>query len=187
MISFSPQEHTVKQTTTLPKAVRTPSIRLVTADQMLEDMKNTFDAIARRAFEIFEANGRQTGRHEYDWLQAEAELLHPVHLDIADAADVLTVRAEVPGFDEKDIEVTIEPRRLTISGRRESTEDQKKGATVYSEHCSNQFYRVIDLPAEVDTASSALKATYHRGILTIALPKAEQASTRQIKVEPKTT
>ena len=56
---------------------------------------------------------------------------------------------------------------------------------MYTEHCSNQFYRALDLPAEVDTKSAALKATYHQGVLTIVLPKAEQVSGRQVKVEAK--
>jgi HSP20 family protein len=148
-------------------------------------MKETFDAVARRAFEIFDGNGRRFGHELEDWLQAEAELLHPTHLDISESDKTLTVRAEVPGFREKDIEVSVEPRRVTISGRRESAVEEKKGKTVYSEHCANQFFRAAELPAEVDTTSSAVKATYDQGVLTITLPKVEQARGRQIKVEPK--
>ncbi|HUL49377.1 MAG TPA: Hsp20/alpha crystallin family protein [Gemmatimonadales bacterium] len=173
----------MKESSAVQKVHRTPSIRLVTPDQMFDDMKNTFDAIARRAFEIFDTNGRRFGRDLDDWFQAEAELLHPVHVDISEADGTFTVRAEVPGFSEKDIEITVEPQRLIISGRREASEERKKGKHVYSERCSNQFYRAIDLPAEVDTKSSALKATYDHGVLTIALPKAGQAAGRQIKVE----
>jgi HSP20 family protein len=164
-----------------PRAPASP-LRLVTADEMLDHMKNTLDAIAFRAFEIFDRNGRRLGRDLEDWFQAEAELLHPVHLDIGEAEEALTVRAEVPGFSEKDIEVNVEPRHLTISGKRESAEEQKKGRAVYTERCSNQFYRGLDLPAEVDTTSGAIKATYDGGVLTITLPKVEKAMSRQVDV-----
>ena len=175
----------MKQSTAVQRAATTPHLRLVPAEQAFDHMKETFDAIARRAFEIFDGNGRIFGRELNDWLQAEAELLHPTHLDIAESDKTLTLRAEVPGFSEKDIEVSVEPRRVTISGKRESAAEQKKGKTIYSERCSNQFFRATELPAEVDTTSSVVNATYDQGVLTITLPKLEQAKGRQIKVEPK--
>lgn len=180
-----PEEEAVKQSTAVQRAATAPHLRLVPAEQAFDHMKETFDTIARRAFEIFDGNGRIFGRELNDWLQAEAELLHPTHLDISESDKTLTVRAEVPGFSEKDIEVSVEPRRVTISGKRESAAEQKKGRTIYSERCSNQFFRATDLPSEVDATSSVVNATYDQGVLTITLPKVEHAKGRQIKVEPK--
>ncbi len=55
------------------------------------------------------------------------------------------------GFSEKEIEVSVEPSRLTISGKRETeTKSRKQGKTVYSEFCSDQILRVVDLPGSVD-------------------------------------
>ena len=173
-----------QQSTAVQQARQAPPLRLVSAEQMLDRMNETFDAIAGRAFEIFEGNGRRFGRELDDWFQAEAELLHPVHLEISETDAALTVRAEVPGFTEKDIEVSLEPRRLTISGKRESREEGKTGKTVYSERCCNQILRAVELPAEVDTASSAIKAVCDRGMLTVTLPKREKAKAREIKLEP---
>ncbi len=174
-----------QQSTAVQEARQAPPLRLVSAEQMLDRMKEAVDAVARRAFEIFEGNGRRFGRELDDWFQAEAEVLHPVHLEISETDAALTVRAEVPGFTEKDIDVSLEPRRLTISGKRESTEKRKTGKTIYSETCCNQIFRAIDLSAEVDTASSAIKTVYDRGVLTITLPKVEKAKAREIKLEPK--
>ncbi|HUL04339.1 MAG TPA: Hsp20/alpha crystallin family protein [Gemmatimonadales bacterium] len=174
----------MKQSTAVQKAGPAPHLRLVPADQMLDHMKETFDAIARRAFEIFDGSGRRLGRDLEDWFQAEAELLHPVHLEISDTDDAITVRAEVPGFSEKDLEVSVEPRRLTISGKRESTREGKEGKTVYSERCSDQIFRAVDLPAVIDPAA-ATKATYDQGVLTINLPKTKEPQGRRVKVEPK--
>ncbi|HEU5260455.1 MAG TPA: Hsp20 family protein [Gemmatimonadales bacterium] len=173
-----------EQSTAVEQARQAPPLRLVSTEQMFDRMKETFDAIARRAFDIFERNGRRFGRDLDDWFQAEAEVLHPLHLEISEAEGALTVRAEIPGFTEKDIQVNVEPRRLTISGKRESTEERKTGKTVYSERCSNEIFRAVELPAEVDTAAGIIKAIYDRGMLTITLPKVKKARRREIKLEP---
>jgi HSP20 family molecular chaperone IbpA len=54
------------------------------------------------------------------------DMLHPVHVNIVEAEDSLEVKAEAPGFREKEIEVSVEPRRLTITGKRE-TETKREG------------------------------------------------------------
>lgn len=174
----------MKQSTAIQRARHPAHLRLVSADQIFDQMKETFDAVARRAFEIFERNGRRLGHDVEDWFQAERELLHPVSLDISETDSTLTVELEVPGFTEKDIQVSVEPRRLTVTGKRESREEKKKGKTVYSERRSDEIFRTVDLPSEADTGHSALKATYDRGVLTITLPKRGTAEAREIKVEP---
>lgn len=156
-------------------------IRLVAVDDLFDRMRETYDSIARRAFEIFESSGQTFGHDLDDWFRAELELLHPVHLDIAESGNALTVRAEVPGFSAKEIEVSVEPRRLTISGKRETKEERKTGKTIYSERCADQILRVLDLPAEIDTGK--VEATLRDGILELAMPKAAEA--KKIRVEPK--
>src|SRR5207244_3615905 len=79
-------------------------------DDFSQRSKEIYDSIARRAFEIFESSGRVSGRDHEDWLKAEAELLHPVHLDIAESDEAITVRAEVPGFSARALEMVLAPR-----------------------------------------------------------------------------
>ena len=142
-------------------------------------VQQTYDAIARRAFEIFDAEGRWLGHDWEHWFRAESELLHPVHLEVTESDDNLTVRAEVAGFSTKELEINVEPRRLTIAGKHEAHEESKKGKTIYSETCANEILRVVDLPMEVD--SSKVSATLEDGILNIQLPKAahEQGSSHR--------
>jgi HSP20 family protein len=148
---------------------------------MFHRVEEVYDAIARRAFEIFQGNGPAPGHELDDWLRAESELLHPMHLELTDSASNLTVRAEVPGFSAKELEINVEPRRLTVSGKRETKEETKKGKTIYSELCANEILRVVELPTEVDT--SKVNATLKDGILNIELAKAAPAKT--VRVEPK--
>ncbi len=162
-------------------AKETVPVKVVTGDEIFDRMKQTFEAITQRAYEIFESSGQMFGRDLADWFQAESELLHPVHLDIAESEGALTVRAEVPGFNANEIEVNLESRRLTITGKRESKEERKTGKIVYSERCSNQIFRAIELPAEVDTTQAT--ATLKNGVLELEMQKAAPA--KKIRVTAK--
>lgn len=173
--------------TAIQRTERASGVRLVRPEKMLDQMQAAFDAIAHRAFEVFERNGSRLGHDLENWLQAESELFHPTHVEIAEADNILTVKAEVPGFSEKDLQVSLEPRRLTITGKRESHEEKRKKQTLYTEHCSNEIFRVIDLPKEVDLTARGVKASYDQGVLTITLPEAESAKSRPIRIEGKTS
>lgn len=175
-------------TTTQPAKGSTPSANLPTSTSLKPVPKSAlsdpiteiYNAIARRAFEIFEDNGSVFGNDMENWLQAESEVLHPVHIDITDAGDSLKVRAEVPGFTTKDLEVSVEPECLTITGKRERKEE-KEGKPVYSECYTDEILRIIDLPAPVDT--SKVTATLKDGVLEVQMPKA--APPKKIVVEAK--
>lgn len=151
-------------------------------EKVFDHMKEVYDSIARRAFELFESNGRAFGHDLEDWFRAETELLHPVHINVSESEEALQVQAEVPGFSLKELEVSVEPRRLTITGKRETRkEEQKAGKTIYSERCANEILRVIDLPAEVDPAK--VTAALKDGVLTFGMPKA--APPKKVHIETK--
>ena len=166
-----------------PEAKEAAGLRLVQPETLFERMSLIHNEIARHAFEIFESKGGVFGHELDDWFKAETKLLHPVHVNISETADALEVDAEVPGFDAKDLQVSVEPERLTISGKKEISEESKKGKTIYKEQCSNEILRVIDLPAEVDTVR--VTATLKNGILNLALPKTARAQATTTKVEVK--
>ena len=156
------------------------AIKATTSETFFDQMQEAFDAISRRAFEIFEGSGGVFGHDVEDWVKAENELFHPVHLDINESNESISVKAEVPGFDEKELQVTMEPSRLTISGKHESSKEEKKGKTVYSEARAKKIFRVVELPAEVDTEK--VSATLKDGILQLTMPKA--AKTRTVQIRP---
>ena len=155
-------------------------LRLVPPGDLFDRMTNIYDSVARRAFEIFEHNG-SIGRDLENWFRAEAELLHPVHIDIAETEGALSVRAEVPGFTAKDLEVSIEPLRLTITGKRETTVERKDKKVIYQERCSDQIMRVLDLPVAVDGDKAS--ATIKHGVLELNLPKAP--APKKVRIEAK--
>jgi type II secretory pathway predicted ATPase ExeA/HSP20 family molecular chaperone IbpA len=127
------------------------------------------DLIASRAYELFESGGFTHGHAREDCLRAESEILLKVPVDVTETETELTVRADVPGFGEKDLEVRIAPRSLCILGRRQGTSDQKEGKTVYSERRSKQIFRMLDLPSEIDP--DGVHATVSDGLLEIKVSK----------------
>jgi HSP20 family protein len=144
-------------------------------------MKEVFDSISRRAFDLFENNGRMLGREWDDWFKAESEILHPVFLNVEESDKSVTVKAEVPGFTAQDLQVSVEGSRLTITGKRETKEEKTEKKTVYREQYSDQIMRVIDLPTAVDVERTS--ATLRDGRLELVMPKAAPA--RKIAIEPK--
>jgi HSP20 family protein len=94
----------------------------------------------------------------------------------------VSVQAEVPGFNANELEVSLDPPRLTVSGKKEtSKEDKKKGRTVYQEKCSSELLRIIDLPVEVDAAKTT--ATLKNGVLAVNMPKGVPAKNARIEVK----
>ena len=170
------------QAATAPQPLREIAPLKPFTNEFCQRSKEISDSIARRAFEIFESSGRISGRDHEDWLKAEAELFHPIHLEIAESDEAVTLRAEVSGFSAKDLDIRLEPRRLAITGQRETKAERKTEKRLYSERCVDQVFRVIDLPAAVNPENAT--ATLKDGILQLAMPKTTAA--RNIKAEAKT-
>lgn len=100
-------------------------------------------------------------------------------LDVYEDKDRLTVKAELPGMKREDIEVSLHDGALTISGERKSEMHEK--AEVYrSERFVGRFQRAVTLPCAV--AADKVKASYKDGILTVTLPKTEEAKPKQIDI-----
>jgi HSP20 family protein len=136
--------------------------------------------IRLRAYELYEKPGREDGHELEDWSRAESELLHPVPLNVTESNGQYIVRAEVPGFGSKDLEVMVKPLYLGISGRRETKEDKENGKMIFSDPRADRIFRVVDLPSVIDT--SKVSTMLQDGILIVHLPKAQNAE--KVGVEP---
>ena len=143
-----------------------------------------FDLIARRPFELLEKRPLLFGRElEHLW-KTEPEMLRPLFLKLYETEENLVVRAEVPGYTEKELNITCEPWRLSITGRKEIKEEakaeKKEEMPIYAE--KSHIYKTVKFPVEVK--ADAVKATLKHGILEITLPKAEVV--KRIKIDVKT-
>jgi HSP20 family protein len=101
-------------------------------------------------------------------------------LDVHEDKDGYTIRVELPGMKREDIEVSLQNGALVISGERK-TETVKDDTEVHRrERYYGKFSRALTLPTAV--AGDKVKAAYKDGILSVTLPKAEEAKPKQITV-----
>lgn len=102
--------------------------------------------------------------------------------DVSDTDTEVTVRAEVPGVDPKQLEITVSGDMLTIAGEKRDTVERKGEHWFQSERRFGQFRRSIQLPAAVD--ADKVSADHSNGVVTITLPKLEQAKPKRVTVKP---
>jgi HSP20 family molecular chaperone IbpA len=148
-------------------------------ENVLERINHIHDAIARRAFELFEREGRAEGNDVRHWLEAEKELLLPVNLTVEETESDIVVQAEVPGFAADDLEVNVEPRCLTITGLHQSKAERKNAGAIQSEEFYEELFRSIELPAEINTAK--ISATLKDGMLNVQMPKLEARKSKSME------
>lgn len=104
-------------------------------------------------------------------------------LDVTESDREFIVAAELPGLEEKDVQVEVARDVLILRGeKRQEREDKSKNAT-WCERTYGAFYRRIPLEAEVD--SNRITASMKQGILTITLPKTDQGKQQSRKIEIK--
>jgi HSP20 family protein len=101
-------------------------------------------------------------------------------LDVHEDKDGYSIRVELPGMKREEIEVAIQGDALVISGERKAEAMKDDTQLHRQERFFGKFSRVLTLPTAV--AGNQVKATYKDGILTVTLPKAEEAKPRQITV-----
>jgi len=140
-----------------------------------------YNAIRNRAYDLFARRGYVHGQHFQDWLRAESEILQPVPVEITDNDEAFTLRAEVPGFTPKELEVKVEPSRLLIRGEAQRSQQRSAGKTIYSECQQNQIFRVVNLPTKINP--DKVTASVQDGVLHIALPKATTVRANRVEVK----
>ena len=102
-------------------------------------------------------------------------------LDIVDKDEAVVVTAELPGINAEDVQLTVQGNVLTISGEKKESSEKKDKGYYYAERRYGSFRRNIPLSGEVDP--DKIEAACREGVLTITLPKVEQAKAKTIKVK----
>jgi HSP20 family protein len=102
-------------------------------------------------------------------------------LDLSETKDAVIVKAELPGVEQKDIEVSMQDGMLTIKGEKAAEKEEKEKRYHRVERSYGAFFRAIRLPAAVDAGKVA--AAFKDGVLTVTLPKAPEAKGTTIPVK----
>ena len=102
-------------------------------------------------------------------------------VDVVENANDFTVRCEMPGIDEKNLDVSIASNVLTIKGEKKGDKETKKGRFFRKESLHGSFQRTLSMPSNIDQGK--IKADLKNGILELVLPKKEESKPKQISVK----
>jgi HSP20 family protein len=102
-------------------------------------------------------------------------------VDVIDRDEEVLVRAELPGVDKKDLDVSMSDSEITIKGSTAREEKEEKGEYYRHEISRGSFRRTVSLPAAIDAEKA--KAQFKDGILEIRLPKRERAKRQRLSIE----
>ena len=155
-----------------------------------QEIQKTTPARALSPFEEMDRMFDQYFRHgwmrpwRFEWPSfpemALPELKMP-KVDVVDRETEVLVKAEVPGVDKKDVDISVGENTVTIKGSTRHEEKEEKGDFYRREISTGSFSRSVALPAEVD--GSKAKAAFKDGVLEITIPKREQAKRHSVKVD----
>ncbi len=100
--------------------------------------------------------------------------------DVEETADSVVVRLEAPGMEAEDFDISVEDNYLVVRGEKRARREQTKGRSYILECAYGSFERALQLPTRVEETGA--RARYHRGVLTITLPKHAHAQRRRIEI-----
>jgi HSP20 family protein len=115
------------------------------------------------------------------WPWGERERGWAPAVDMVDRKEEIILRADLPGLDEKDIEVTVQDGSLALRGERKEETEEKKGDYYCCERRYGLFARTLPLPAGVE--ADKVTATFKKGVLEVHLPKAKEAKGKKIEIK----
>jgi HSP20 family protein len=102
-------------------------------------------------------------------------------VDVSETGDKITVKAEIPGMEAKDIEISMVGDTLTLKGEKKAEREEKEENYHMVERSYGSFSRTMKLPATVD--ADKVEATYKNGVLTVVLPKKEEVKPKAIEIK----
>ncbi len=134
-------------------------------ERMRRDMDRLWES-------FFEGGVRRRSEEEGGWYPS---------LDVAETKNEFVVKAEVPGMEPKDIDISLSDGTLTIKGEKKHEKEEKEEGYHLVERSYGAFTRSIQLPSEVHREK--ISASYKNGVLKIVLPKSEEAKKKEVKIK----
>jgi len=102
-------------------------------------------------------------------------------IDVVEKDDAIVVRAEVPGCQPDDIDISVYGSTLTISGEKKETKEENEKGYYHMESTYGSFRRDVNLPTDVDAGK--VEAVCKNGVLSVTLPKAETSKAVKVQVK----
>jgi HSP20 family protein len=124
-----------------------------------------------RLFGLFDSPSGRGSLASREWIPA---------MDLAEDQGEYVVRADLPGVSEKDVQIELEDKLLTISGERKSEHEERKQGYYRIERASGRFSRSLTLPEGVDPAS--VRAHFDKGVLEVRIPKPAERKPHRVAI-----
>lgn len=138
--------------------------------------EDPFTSLRREMDRLFENFGRDLG---WPAPEGRAVAMAP-SIDVSETEAEIKIEAELPGIDEKDVEVVISDNVLTVKGEKKADKEEKKKDYHLVERSSGSFSRSLTLPFAADPAKA--KASFKNGVLTISMPKPPEVKAKAKKI-----
>jgi HSP20 family protein len=139
-----------------------------------------FHSLQREIDRLFEDFGR--GFPGFGMMRGEgARELMPA-IDVTETDGQIEITAELPGLEEKDVQVDVSDNVLTIRGEKKNEKEDKQKDYHMVERSYGSFYRAFELPPGVD--AEKIQASISKGVLKVTVPKAEPKQAKKIDVKP---
>ncbi|MAB10847.1 Hsp20/alpha crystallin family protein [Hyphomonas sp.] len=143
----------------------------------LAPLQSELNTLFDRFFERFEAPMLQSG------FAGLSGALSGPRLDMKETDKEIEISLDLPGLDEKDVDVTLTGDVLTVRGERRHDNEREEGGYYVHERSFGSFYRTIPLPPGLDTDKA--KATFKKGVLNLKVPKTAEAKRLTKRIEVK--
>ena len=134
-------------------------------EKMRKEMDRLWDS-------FLEGRPGRKARDQEEWIPS---------LDFSETKSDLVVKAELPGIDPKDIDISLSEGVLTIRGEKRQEKEEKEEGYHLVERRYGSFTRSIRLPREIQ--NEKINASYQNGVLKITLPKTEEAKKKEVKIK----
>ena len=145
-------------------------LKVVTVNEN-EQTRRVQEAVARRAYEIFDSRGSASWHELEDWRQAESEVLRPRCSGQMSLNDALWVGADAAIFEEGTVEIWVAPRKITICGKPRVSNVNAHRKHIGLHSVGEMIFHALDLPVEIDP--SRVTAKFNGSSLEILLRKVQ--------------
>lgn len=148
--------------------------------------RSTFDSLRREVDRIFDEFHPAAWRFPFGRSIFGLEVPHSAAWQIAPATDMVEkdkeyeISAELPGMDEKDIEIKLSNHTLSIKGEKTEEKEEREKDYYLSERRYGSFHRIFQLPEGVD--ADKIEASFSKGVLKVKMPKSTEAQKTNKKI-----
>lgn len=151
---------------------------------VFSEFDDVMQRVRERAFSLFEGRGFGHGDALADWFRAERDVCWPA-TELEEEDDEFELKVALAGFEPDEVTITATPRELIVKAhheaRRQEEDEDDESELCFSEFRSNEVYRRIPLPMEIDV--DKVEAKMKRGMLEIEAPKALVAAKTKKKID----